>query len=130
MPLTVNTTTAPADIARCQVIRRTVFTLGQGVPVSIEVDGRDPSCTHFLAVLDGADLFIIRAWRRGEDLECDLAVEGNLPGEVDRRLSTPSDSTLDLVAVGDQGVGLHRVQYMIPNSRGPVVLCGALSSCP
>lgn len=56
MPLTVTTTTAPADIVRCQAIRRTVFTLGQGVPVTIEVDGRDPGCTHFLAIRDGVDV--------------------------------------------------------------------------
>jgi predicted GNAT family N-acyltransferase len=56
VPLTVTTTTTPDDIARCQAIRRVVFTLGQGVPVSIEVDGRDPDCTHFLAIQAGVDV--------------------------------------------------------------------------
>ncbi len=56
MSLTVRVTTDPADIARCQAIRRVVFTLGQGVPTAIEVDGRDPDCVHFLASLDGADV--------------------------------------------------------------------------
>ena len=82
MPLTVNTTTAPADIARCQVIRRTVFTLGQGVPVSIEVDGRDPNCTHFLAVLDGADVGAARMRVVGDAAKAErVAVLAGLRGE-------------------------------------------------
>ena len=56
MSLYVSTTTEPDDIIRCQAIRREVFTVGQGVAPSIEVDGRDPDCTHFLACLDGADV--------------------------------------------------------------------------
>ena len=56
MPLIVTATTDPADITRCQAIRRVVFTIGQGVDASIERDGRDPGCTHFLARLDGRDV--------------------------------------------------------------------------
>ena len=56
MRLTVITTTNPEDIARCHAIRRAVFTLGQGVHPSIEVDGRDPECLHFLARLDGEEV--------------------------------------------------------------------------
>jgi predicted GNAT family N-acyltransferase len=35
--------------AHCLEIRRNVFTLGQGVPVSLEFDGLDESSEHFLA---------------------------------------------------------------------------------
>jgi len=54
--LHVSTTTDAEDIIRCQVIRREVFTVGQGVAPAIEVDGRDPDCIHFLACLDGVDV--------------------------------------------------------------------------
>jgi len=53
MPLILTATTNPAEIVHCMAIRREVFTIGQGVDPSIEVDGRDPRCTHFLARLDG-----------------------------------------------------------------------------
>lgn len=39
----------PEDEAACFAIRRAVFVLGQGVPASLESDGLDPRCTHFLA---------------------------------------------------------------------------------
>jgi predicted GNAT family N-acyltransferase len=42
-------------LARCHAIRHTVFITEQGVPEGIEVDGRDGSATHFLAVLGGRD---------------------------------------------------------------------------
>lgn len=44
----------PADaMAACHAIRRVVFIEGQSVPESIEVDGRDPACAHFLLRVDG-----------------------------------------------------------------------------
>ena len=42
--------------ARCHAIRRTVFIVEQSVPESIEVDGQDLDCTHFLATADGVDV--------------------------------------------------------------------------
>ncbi|MFH1468510.1 MAG: GNAT family N-acetyltransferase [Pseudomonadota bacterium] len=44
---------APADLPRCQALRREVFVLGQGVPDELEIDGLDPACEHLLA-LDAA----------------------------------------------------------------------------
>lgn len=41
--------TITEDVETCIAIRHTVFVVGQQVPKAIEVDGRDPSCTHFLA---------------------------------------------------------------------------------
>ena len=41
------------EIAVCIEIRRVVFVLGQDVPEELEVDGLDPTCTHFLAAVDG-----------------------------------------------------------------------------
>ena len=66
MALHVTTTTESDDILRCQAIRRVVFTIGQGVAPDIEVDGRDPDCTHFLACLDGADVGAARMRVVGE----------------------------------------------------------------
>lgn len=37
-------------LARCIDIRREVFIAEQGVPEAEEIDGRDPDCTHFLAL--------------------------------------------------------------------------------
>lgn len=42
--------------SRCHAIRHTVFIVEQSVPESIEVDGRDAGCTHFLATVTGVDV--------------------------------------------------------------------------
>jgi predicted GNAT family N-acyltransferase len=42
----------PEELERCLDIRREVFVGEQHVPAEIEIDGRDASCTHFLAVVD------------------------------------------------------------------------------
>lgn len=47
--ITVQISQSPEDIARCHEIRRVVFIEGQGVDAALEVDGRDPLCTHILA---------------------------------------------------------------------------------
>jgi ElaA protein len=41
------------ELSTCLAIRRVVFIEGQNVPEADEVDGLDPSCTQFLALLDG-----------------------------------------------------------------------------
>lgn len=51
--VTVLVSRAPADIARCHVVRRAVFVDEQNVPAELEIDGRDSECTHFLAYVDG-----------------------------------------------------------------------------
>ncbi|MDP2340605.1 MAG: GNAT family N-acetyltransferase [Deltaproteobacteria bacterium] len=38
-----------AELARCLAIRQRVFVLEQGVPQDLELDDKDPECTHFLA---------------------------------------------------------------------------------
>lgn len=45
-----------ADIERCVAVRHTVYVDGMGIAKSDEVDGRDPECWHFLAVLGGRDV--------------------------------------------------------------------------
>ncbi len=42
----------PEALAACHAIRRVVFVDGQAVPDVIEVDGRDPQCTHVLLRVD------------------------------------------------------------------------------
>lgn len=37
----------------CSALRREVFVEEQQVPAEIEIDGRDPDCTHALATLSG-----------------------------------------------------------------------------
>ena len=51
--VTVLVSHSPADIARCHDVRRAVFVVEQGVPAALEIDGRDPECTHFLAYVAG-----------------------------------------------------------------------------
>ena len=45
----------PDELASCIDLRALVFVQEQSVPVDLEVDGLDPSCTHFVA-LDGEQL--------------------------------------------------------------------------
>ncbi len=55
----------------CQQVRREVFVKGQGVPESIDFDGKDTSCGHFL-LLDGEQAvgtLRIRATEEGTKLE-------------------------------------------------------------
>ncbi len=42
------------ELATCLAIRREVFIEGQAVPEADDVDGLDPHCTHWLALVDGA----------------------------------------------------------------------------
>lgn len=44
------------ELERCHALRRVVFQRGQGVPRSIDEDGRDSQCVLFLAALGGADV--------------------------------------------------------------------------
>jgi predicted GNAT family N-acyltransferase len=49
-------------IAQCQAVRHSVFVEEQGVPVELELDGRDPECAHFLAIdASGAPLGTARS---------------------------------------------------------------------
>ncbi len=49
---TVGEATTEDAVAACLDIRRQVFVDEQGVPPEIEVDGDDPKCWHYLALLD------------------------------------------------------------------------------
>ena len=40
----------PAELASCLEVRRQVFVVEQDVWVDEEVDGKDPECTHFVAI--------------------------------------------------------------------------------
>lgn len=42
-----------ADRAAAHAVRHEVFVVGQGVPASLEVDGRDDQATHVVALHDG-----------------------------------------------------------------------------
>ena len=42
-----------AEMAACFAIRRAVFCVEQGVPETLEIDGRDAQCRHFLLRLGG-----------------------------------------------------------------------------
>lgn len=48
----VKKTSAITDIQMCLAIRHEVFVEGQKVPIEEEVDGLDPSCEHFLLILN------------------------------------------------------------------------------
>ena len=53
MTIRIRIVDSDADLQACLAIRRTVFIEGQWVPEPEEFDGLDPSCTHFIAELDG-----------------------------------------------------------------------------
>lgn len=86
-----------ADIERCVAVRHTVYVDGMGIAKSDEVDGRDPECWHFLAVLDGRDVGASRL----------LLVDGA--------------AKIQRVAVLDRerghGIGTGIVQFMIDFTR-------------
>jgi predicted GNAT family N-acyltransferase len=42
-----------AELATCLAIRRQVFIVEQEVPEQDELDGRDPECLHFIALVGG-----------------------------------------------------------------------------
>ncbi len=52
-PLTIEIAKWPQDSATIKDLRRKVFVIEQGVEPEIEWDGRDHTCTHVLARLDG-----------------------------------------------------------------------------
>ncbi|WP_320128316.1 GNAT family N-acetyltransferase [uncultured Sphaerochaeta sp.] len=39
------------NLERCQAIRKIVFVEGQNVPPDIDIDGRDPNCSHLLLLI-------------------------------------------------------------------------------
>lgn len=51
--MTVVRRAQPEELSTCLAIRREVFILGQRVPEDLEVDGRDPDCTHVVAFREG-----------------------------------------------------------------------------
>ena len=53
MTVEVRSPVTDADRAALHAVRHEVFTVGQGVPVSIERDDRDADAEHALALLDG-----------------------------------------------------------------------------
>ena len=40
------------ELADCIEVRREVFVVGQDVPETLEVDGLDPECIHFIATVE------------------------------------------------------------------------------
>ena len=52
MAITFRRAVGAADMAACLDIRRIVFIEGQGVPISLERDGLDGACLHWIG-LDG-----------------------------------------------------------------------------
>lgn len=114
MPLHVSTTTEPDDIIRCQAIRREVFTLGQGVAPAIEVDGRDPDCTHFLASLNGVDVGAARMRVVGSAAKAErVAVLGEVRGAgVGRALMDALEQRA--IAAGLERVKLSAQSEVVP----------------
>lgn len=53
------------DIATCLQIRRVVFIEGQDVPEAEEIDGEDPNCIHYLALVDETPAATARVKRLG-----------------------------------------------------------------
>lgn len=51
-PVVVRVAEWPADADMLAAIRRRVFVEEQGVPAELEWDGRDPECTHVLALVN------------------------------------------------------------------------------
>lgn len=86
------------ELDTCLAIRNEVFVLGQGVPPQIEVDGRDPECTHFLAL------------RRGETV-----------GTARLRITDEGKAKAERVAVrpGHQGLGVgRRLMALLEDTAG------------
>jgi predicted GNAT family N-acyltransferase len=69
--VSVGSAQSPAELARAGEIRHTVFVLEQGVPVSVEVDGKDAEARHFLARLGPSTVATarLRLTEKGHKLE-------------------------------------------------------------
>lgn len=57
----------PDELPRCARIRHEVFVVGQGVPTTLEADGRDAACLHFVAEVDGEIVGTARLRRVGPE---------------------------------------------------------------
>ncbi|MGI9394515.1 MAG: GNAT family N-acetyltransferase [Boseongicola sp.] len=53
------------DIATCQEIRHTVFTVEQGISREDDIDGLDEAATHLLALDDGREIGTVRFLENG-----------------------------------------------------------------
>jgi len=60
MNVLVNKVSLAEDIQKCLDIRTTVFVIGQNVPQSEEVDGKDQDSDHYLLTIDGMPVGVAR----------------------------------------------------------------------
>jgi predicted GNAT family N-acyltransferase len=61
MQVSVVVAESDAERAAARAIRHAVFVEEQAVPAELEIDGRDESCAHFLALLAGIPVAAARA---------------------------------------------------------------------
>jgi len=103
-----------ADRAHCHAIRRVVFIEGQGVPASLEVDGRDDEAVHFLARVDGVPVGTARARVLGDRVKAErVAVLSSHQGlGLGRRLMDALEAWAR--AEGLSAVTLHAQAPVIP----------------
>ncbi len=64
MPVTI---VGLQQLPLCHQIRREVFVEGQKVDETLEIDGLDPECTHFLALEEGVPAGTARLRRTADD---------------------------------------------------------------
>jgi len=60
MNVLVNKVSSAEDIQKCLDIRTTVFVIGQNVPQSEEVDGKDQDSDHYLLTIDSKPVGVAR----------------------------------------------------------------------
>lgn len=60
MGILVNKVSSAEDMQKCLEIRMTVFVIGQNVPQSEEVDGKDQDSDHYLLTIDSMPVGVAR----------------------------------------------------------------------
>ncbi len=66
MTLLVRQASWPEDSAALRALRQEVFVIEQGVPESLEWDGQDEACQHFIAEIDGIAIGCARLMPTGQ----------------------------------------------------------------
>ena len=82
-------------------VRRAVFVDEQGVPVELELDGRDEEATHFVASDDGRSVGTarLRAYRGSVDRGTDDGTAGQSEGTASKGAAASGEESADPTAV-------------------------------